>query len=91
MNRIDGRNGSSEDAERGERDWFFLSISEVESDPAEEDDEDPQGHEDSVQHILCYRVSYLALKHFSFSTNSPLKEQCLTAILAYRRHSRPRL
>ena len=67
INRIDGRNGPSEDTERGEKDWFFLSISEVKSDPAEADKEDSQRHEDSIQHILCYRVSYsAALKHFSF-------------------------
>ena len=52
FNRIDGRNGPSEDTERGEKDWFFSSISEVESNHAE-DNEDPQGHEDSIQHILC--------------------------------------
>ena len=78
IDRVDGRNCSSGDTERGEKDWFFLSISEVESEPAEEDNEDPQGHEDSIQHILCYRVSCSALKHFSFLSNSPLKEQCPT-------------
>ena len=62
----------SEDTERGEKDYFLSSISEVESDPTD-DKEDAQGYEDSVQRILCYRILYSALKHFSFLNNSSLK------------------
>lgn len=51
IHRTHGRNGQSEDTEREEEDCL-LPASEVESDPANNSEEE-RGHEDRIQPILC--------------------------------------